>query len=150
MTDWLARLEPFGADRQALHALDADGPELLPYATLTNARRDSGSILGVVGAVYEWQDAPLVFLVDANQIDGTGQIHRLRRLLAMRRISASSLPVGSTSTPLRSIVRRPPRRASPPTGRARRSRTCSRIWPTAGRAPRGPSRAGSLTWFSIS
>jgi len=84
MTDWLARLEPFGADRQALHSLDADGPELLPYATLTSARRNSDSILGVVGAVYEWQDAPLVFLVDADQIDGKDQIHRLRRLLAMR------------------------------------------------------------------
>jgi hypothetical protein len=84
MTDWPARLEPFGADRLALHSLDADRPELLPYATLTNARRDSSSILGVVGAVYEWQNAPLVFLVDADQIDGTAQIHRLRRLLAMR------------------------------------------------------------------
>lgn len=84
MTDWPARLEPFGGDRLALHSLDADGPELLPYATLINARRDSGSILGVVGAVYEWQDAPLVFLVDGDQIDGNTQIHRLRRLLAMR------------------------------------------------------------------
>jgi hypothetical protein len=84
MTDWLARLESFGADRQALHSLDADGPELLPYATLTSARRDSNSILGVVGAVYEWQDAPLVFLVDADQIYDNEQIHRLRRLLAMR------------------------------------------------------------------
>ena len=84
MTDWLARLEPFGADREALHLLDADGPELLPYATLTNARRDSGSILGIVGAVYEWQDAPLIFLVDAGEIEDAAQIHQLRRLLAMR------------------------------------------------------------------
>jgi hypothetical protein len=84
MTDWLARLEHFGADRQALHSLDADGPELLPYATLTSARRNSRSILGIVGAVYEWQDAPLVFLVDANLINSNEQIHRLRRLLAMR------------------------------------------------------------------
>jgi len=84
MTDWLARLEAFGADRQALHSLEANGPEILPYATLTNARGDSGSILGVVGAVYEWQDAPLVFLVDADQIDGDTHIHKLRRLLAMR------------------------------------------------------------------
>jgi hypothetical protein len=84
MTDWLARLEPFGADRLALHSLDADGPELLPYATLTNARRDGSSILGVVGAIYEWQNAPLIFLVDADQIDGSAQIHQLRRLLAMR------------------------------------------------------------------
>ncbi len=84
MTDWLARLEPFGADREALHLLDADGPELLPYATLTNARRDNGSMLGVVGAVYEWQDAPLIFLVDAGEVEDAAQIHRLRRLLAMR------------------------------------------------------------------
>lgn len=84
MTDWLARLEDFGADRQALRSLEVDGPELLPYATLTNARRGSGSILGVVGAVYEWQDAPLVFLVDADQIDGDAEVHKLRRLLAMR------------------------------------------------------------------
>lgn len=84
MTEWLARLEEFGADRQALYSLDADGPELLPYATLINARRDRGSILGVIGAVYEWQDAPLVFLVDADQIDGDAHIHKLRRLLAMR------------------------------------------------------------------
>ncbi|WP_242141028.1 N-6 DNA methylase [Sphingomonas sp. TREG-RG-20F-R18-01] len=84
MTDWLARLEPFGADRQALHLLDTDGPELLPYATLTTARRDSGSILGTVSAVYEWQDAPLIFLVDADQIKNVAEIHQLRRILAMR------------------------------------------------------------------
>src|SRR3546814_148904 len=84
MTDWLARLEPCGAVWQARHSLDADGPELLPYATLPNARRHSSSSLAVVGAVYEWQDAPLVFLVDADKIDGNAQIHQLRRLLAMR------------------------------------------------------------------
>jgi hypothetical protein len=84
MTDWLANLEPFGADRQALHLLDTDAPELLPYATLTNARREGGSVLDAVGAVYEWQDAPLIFLVDADRIADKGEIHQLRRLLAMR------------------------------------------------------------------
>lgn len=84
MADWLERLAGFGADKHALHSLDADGPELLPYATLVNARRGGNSILGVVGAVYEWQNAPLVFLVDADQIKGDADIHRLRRLLAMR------------------------------------------------------------------
>ncbi|WP_284180167.1 N-6 DNA methylase [Rhabdaerophilum sp. SD176] len=84
MTDWLAWLEPFGADRQALHLLDAEAPELLPYATLTNARREGGSVLNTVGAVYEWQEAPLIFLVDAVRIAGEDDIHRLRRLLAMR------------------------------------------------------------------
>lgn len=84
MADWLASLDIFGADQQALRSLDADGPELLPYATLTSARRDGKSILSIVGAVYEWQDAPLVFLVNADQINNSEQIHKLRRLLAMR------------------------------------------------------------------
>lgn len=84
MTDWLSHLEPFGADRRALHSLETDAPALLPYATLITAKRHGHSVLGAVGAVYEWQDAPLVFLVDADQIDGNRQVHQLRRLLAMR------------------------------------------------------------------
>lgn len=84
MTDWLSQLEFFGADRHALHLLDVDSPELLPYATLTNARHEAGSILGIVGAVYEWQGAPLAFLVDADDLADPAQIHQLRRLLAMR------------------------------------------------------------------
>jgi len=84
MVDWLSQLDGFGADQKALHSFEAEGPELLPYATLVNARRDSSSILGVVGAVYEWQDAPLMFLVDVNHINGDQDIHQLRRLLAMR------------------------------------------------------------------
>lgn len=84
MTGWLARLRDFGVDWQALHSLEAGGPELLPYATLTNARRHGDSILRIVGAVYEWQDAPLIFLVDADQVKGDDDIHQLRRLLAMR------------------------------------------------------------------
>lgn len=84
MTDWLAWLEPFGADRHALHLLDSDTPELLPYATLTNAQREGGSVLDIVGAVYEWQDSPLIFLVAADRIAGAADINRLRRLLAMR------------------------------------------------------------------
>jgi len=81
---WLATLDDFGIDREALHSLDASGPELLPYATLTHARVAGHSILRIVGAVYEWQDAPLVFLVNADQVQGETDIHQLRRLLAMR------------------------------------------------------------------
>lgn len=81
---WLASLDDFGVDRDALHPLDSGGPELLPYATITQARGHTRSILSRVGAVYEWQDAPLVFLVDANQVQGDTGIHQLRRLLAMR------------------------------------------------------------------
>ncbi len=81
---WLASLDDFGVDRDALHSLDSGGPELLPYATITQARGHAQSILSLVGAVYEWQDAPLVFLVDASQLQGETHIHQLRRLLAMR------------------------------------------------------------------
>lgn len=84
MTQWLNWLDDLGADLRSLHSLDTERAELLPYATLTNARRRGDSILRIVGAVYEWQDAPLVFLVDADHVQNTSDIHQLRRLLAMR------------------------------------------------------------------
>ena len=84
MADIGASLVEFGADPRVLHLLDSDGPELLPYATLTAARRSHHPTLGVVEAVYEWQRTPLVFLVDADSLEDDGQLHRVRRLLAMR------------------------------------------------------------------
>lgn len=84
MADIAAEIAAFGADLTALHLLDDDSPDLLPYATITSARRNVGSILGVVGAVYEWQGAPLIFLVDADLLKEHVQLHRIRRLLAMR------------------------------------------------------------------
>ena len=84
MVDIPACLTGFGADPAALHLLDNDGPQLLPYATLITARRNSDPILGAIGAVYEWQAAPLIFLVDADLLQGDDHLHRMRRLLAMR------------------------------------------------------------------
>lgn len=84
MTDWLEILQEFGADHNGLFSLEVDTPDLLPYATLVNARREGTSILDVVGAVYEWQEAPLIFLVDGARVDNDTTIHKLRRLLAMR------------------------------------------------------------------
>ena len=78
---WLAE---FGADPTALRDLDSDGPELLPYATLMTARRNSHETLGVVEAVYEWQGEPLVFLIYADSLEGHDHLQRIRRLLAMR------------------------------------------------------------------
>jgi len=83
MADIAAALVDFGADPAALRLLDNDGPDLLPYATLLTARR-GGDMLGVVGAVYEWQGAPLIFLVDADSLQVDDQLHKIRRLLAMR------------------------------------------------------------------
>ena len=39
MPDLRSLLAEFGANRSAVHLLDDDDPELLPYATLTAARR---------------------------------------------------------------------------------------------------------------
>ena len=84
MTDMAASMTTYGADPTALHLLDADGPALLPYATLLTARRQRCSVLGAVGAVYEWQAAPLLFLVDADLLTSDQHLHQIRRLLAMR------------------------------------------------------------------
>lgn len=84
MINWTAALAPYGADPSAVRILAADAPELLPYATLVNAWRTGNDTLGVAGAVYEWQEAPLIFLVDGDQVVDDTHLRRLRRLLAMR------------------------------------------------------------------
>jgi hypothetical protein len=85
MVDMAASLAGFGADPSALHLLDAGGPDLLPYATLLSVRRQhDDSVLGAVGAVYEWQGVPLLFLVDGGSLENEQQLHQIRRLLAMR------------------------------------------------------------------
>lgn len=84
MTEWLNWLDDLGADLQSLHSLETESAELLPYATLSNARHRGDSVLRLVGAVYEWQDAPLMFLVDSAHLQDTEDVHRIRRLLAMR------------------------------------------------------------------
>jgi hypothetical protein len=84
MTDIAASLKEFGADPTALHLFDKEGPDLLPYATLVTARRGGNTTLGVVEAVYEWQGAPLIYLVNTDSLESDTQLHRIRRLLAMR------------------------------------------------------------------
>ena len=84
MADVRASVADFGADPSAFRSLDDECPELLPYATLLTARRDRNATLGMVEAVYEWQGAPLVFLVDADSVENDDQLQLIRRLLAMR------------------------------------------------------------------
>ena len=84
MAEMRSALIEFGADPSALRLLDDDSPELLPYATLITARRSVGDTLSVVEAVYEWQGEPLVFLIAEDSLVDSGQLHRIRRLLAMR------------------------------------------------------------------
>lgn len=78
-------LQQYGGDPASLLKFDVDGPELLPYATLTAARLSGDVDLAVLGGVYEWQDRPLLFLVDGTLLDGNPQrLSRIRRLVAMR------------------------------------------------------------------
>ena len=77
-------LGEFGADSGVLHYLDDDGPELLRYATLVAARHACHPALEVVEAVYEWQGAPLIYLVGADALRGRRHLRQVRRLLAMR------------------------------------------------------------------
>ena len=84
MTDLTSLLVKFGAEPSSLRLLDDDGPGLLPYATIVAASRNGDGGLGAVEAVYEWQGAPLVFLVAADSLENEGQLRQVRRLLAMR------------------------------------------------------------------
>ena len=81
MADIRASLAEFGADPSALLLLDDEFPELLPYATLMMARPNRHATLGVVEAMYEWQGASLVFLVDEYSLEDRDQLQRIRRLL---------------------------------------------------------------------
>ena len=84
MADLQSNASAFGADPRSLHLFDRESPDLLPYATLLTARRAGDEDLGIVRAVYEWQGAPLIFLIDADSVTDESQLHRIRRLLAMR------------------------------------------------------------------
>ena len=84
MVDMRALLAEFGAEPTAVRLLDDETPELLPYATLMTARRNADDELGVVEAVYEWQDAPLAFLIQEESLASDSELQRIRGLLAMR------------------------------------------------------------------
>jgi hypothetical protein len=77
-------LEQYGADLAAFRSFDDDAPELLPYATLLAARNAHHPVLAGLTGVYEWQNEPLVFLVDGDKIADDRHLDGIRRLLAMR------------------------------------------------------------------
>lgn len=84
MVDLATVIADFGGDPVALRLLDGDSPDLLPYATLLTAQRSGSDLLGSVRAIYEWQGAPLLFLVDGDTLQDDDHLHKIRRLLAMR------------------------------------------------------------------
>jgi N-6 DNA Methylase len=85
MTELARRLEPFGAHPDSLYEFDVESPALLPYAALLTARANAHPVLSVVDAVYEWQNEPLMFLINADRLGSDkDRLSRIRRLLAMR------------------------------------------------------------------
>lgn len=77
-------LDELGADRGGIRLFDHQAPELLAYSTILMAR-DHDEDLCLVEGVYEWQEAPLVFLVDGDRLNGDlDRLKRVRRILAMR------------------------------------------------------------------
>lgn len=84
MTDIATILTSFGADLSECVLFDSDGPECLPYVTLLDTRRRNHTDLSAIVGVYHWQDTPLMFLVDAQQLNDYQQLHKIRRALAMR------------------------------------------------------------------
>ncbi|MGA2186467.1 MAG: N-6 DNA methylase [Bryobacteraceae bacterium] len=77
-------LEKYGADTAAIRSFDTDAPDLLPYATLLAARKNNDPVLAALTGVYEWQNTPLVFLVDAEKLAREQGLDGIRRRLAMR------------------------------------------------------------------
>src|SRR6056297_3511307 len=84
VSDLAALVADYGGDPAGLRLFDTDAPDLLPYATLLTARRSGNTALNGVGAVYEWQGAPLIFLMDGDALEDDDHLHKIRRLLAMR------------------------------------------------------------------
>jgi hypothetical protein len=77
-------LAELGADRSSLLLFDHPAPELLAYSTILMARGHDED-LHLVEGVYEWQEAPLVFLIDGDKLNGDFErLKRVRRILAMR------------------------------------------------------------------
>lgn len=74
----------YGADLDCLRRFDEDRADLLPYATLIGARQGGDGELGTVLGVYEWQNNPLIFLIDGTALHDDKQLQKIRRRLALR------------------------------------------------------------------
>jgi hypothetical protein len=84
LTSFESTLDRFGADLDSVRRFDVAAPDLLPYATLINARQSGDSDLSALLAVYEWQESPLVFLVDGTALRDDRHLQAIRRRLAFR------------------------------------------------------------------
>ncbi|MBS9721455.1 hypothetical protein JYU29_12245 [Tianweitania sp. BSSL-BM11] len=84
MINMFNALNELGADRDGIRLFDHSSPDLLAYSTILMVR-DHDDDLRLVEGVYEWQEAPLMFLVDGNRLNADlDRLKRIRRILAMR------------------------------------------------------------------
>lgn len=74
----------YGADLDCVRRFDEDRADLLPYATLIGARQSGDSEFATLLGVYEWQNNPLVFLIDGTALHDDDQLRKIRRRLALR------------------------------------------------------------------
>jgi hypothetical protein len=85
MDPLLQTIDDYGGDPLSVLTFDQERPELLPYETLLSARRAGRKEFVSLIGVYEWQDRPLLFLVDGESLsDYATDIRILRRAAAMR------------------------------------------------------------------
>lgn len=88
MNAFVETLEQYGASRDGLRLFDGDRPELLPYATLVSARGGGNAHgspdLAALYGVYEWQENPLVFLINGGELIDEAHFRRIRRMVALR------------------------------------------------------------------
>nr|VFK22618.1 MAG: N-6 DNA Methylase [Candidatus Kentron sp. MB] len=84
-------LKTHGASLDKLRRFGTDDARLLPYAALENARQQPDSELAALCGVYEWQENPLIFLIDGDQLDQLKEgeedekrFRKIRRVVAMR------------------------------------------------------------------
>ncbi|WP_373509288.1 class I SAM-dependent DNA methyltransferase [Thiocapsa sp.] len=87
MSDLNLLINRYGANPAGLVRFGGeDSPDLLPYATLVAPRTGKAAAdLDALAGVYEWQDNPLMFLVDGDLIDGDrALLGRVRRRIALR------------------------------------------------------------------
>lgn len=77
-------LTQHGADLASLLRFDEDDADLLPYATLVSARQAGDEDLTALHGVYEWQGAPLVFLIEGDALRDELHLRAIRRRMAMR------------------------------------------------------------------
>nr|VFJ75545.1 MAG: N-6 DNA Methylase [Candidatus Kentron sp. FW] len=77
-------LKEYGASLDKLRHFGIEDANLLPYTALENARQQPDSELAALHGVYEWQENPLIFLIDGDQLADETHFQHIRRMVAMR------------------------------------------------------------------